>query len=81
MTVLKNPYFFIVEYLKISFIRNKFEATEEIIKDYNLILVSKLNLDSSSSVSQFKVNSYKNLRRDYHKVSRELILYVNETTT
>lgn len=81
MTVLKNPYLFIVEYLNISFIRNTFETTEEIIKDYNLILVSKLNLDSSSSVSQFKVNSYKNLRRDYHKLSRELILYVNETTT
>ena len=81
MTVLKNPYFFIVEYLNISFIRNKFEASEQIINNYNLILVSKLNLDSSSSVSQFKVNSYKNLRRDYHKLSRELTLYVNETTT
>ena len=37
----------IVGYLNINFVRNKFEMMAEIIKDFDIFLISELKLDST----------------------------------
>ena len=54
----------IIGHLKINFMRNKFILAENIIKAFDIFLISKSKLDCTFPFSQFYVSGFKQFRRD-----------------
>ena len=50
----------------------------ETVTKFDIFLISKLKIDSTSPNMQFKVNRYKLFRRDRNRCGGGLILYLNE---
>ena len=58
-------------------IRNKFETLDNIVKAFDILLISKSKLDNTFSINQFAIG-YKVFRRDPNRFRGGLILYINE---
>ena len=58
-------------------IRNKFETLDNIVKAFDILLISKSKLDNTFSINQFAIG-YKVFRRDRNRFRGGLILYINE---
>ena len=61
---LEYPRTNIIGHLNINSVRNKFYSLIEIIKNFNIFLISESGLDASFPKNQFKINGYKGFRRN-----------------
>ena len=68
----------IIGHLNINSVRNKFEMIAEIIKDFDIFLISKSKLDSTFPNAQFKITGFKIFRYDRNRFGGGLLLYVND---
>ena len=68
----------IIDHLNIISFRNKFVFVEDIIKLFDVFLVSESKLDHTFPSNQFRINGYKVLRLDRNRFGGGLILYINE---
>ena len=68
----------IIDHLNIISFRNKFVFVEDIIKLFDVFLVSESKLDHAFPSNQFRINGYKVLRLDRNRFGGGLILYINE---
>ena len=68
----------IICHLSINSIRNKFNSLDEIIKAFDVFLISESKLDNTFPINQFSIRGYKVFRRDRNRFGGGLILYVNE---
>ena len=59
-------------------IRNKFVFIEDIIKLFDVFLVSESKLDHTFPSNQFRINGYKIFRFDRNRFGGGLILHINE---
>ena len=64
--------------LNINSITNKFDTLDEIVKAFDIFLISESKLDNTSPINQFRIRGYKGFRRDRNRFRGGLILYVNE---
>ena len=75
---LKNPKNVIMGHLNVNSLRNKFTAVEELIKGKTDIdLISETEIEESFPNQQFKINSYKTIRRDRDSFGGAFIFYIN----
>ena len=58
--------------------RNKFVFAEDLIRDFNIFLISESKLDDTFPNNQFKIDHYKMFRLDRNRYGGGLVLYVNE---
>ena len=75
---LEYPTTNIIGHLNINSVRNKFDSLIEIIKIFNIFLISESKLDASFPNNQFKINGYKCFRRDRNKYGGGLMFYISE---
>ena len=68
----------IIGHLNINSIRNPFDALDNIVKAFNIFLISELKLDNTFPIKQFAIGGYKVFRRDCNCFGGDLILYINE---
>ena len=68
----------IIGHLNINSLRNKFVFVEDIIKLFDVFLVSESKLDHTFPSNQFRINGYKSFRLDCNRFGGGLILYINE---
>ena len=67
-----------IGHLNINSFRNKFVFLEDIIKLFDVCLVSESKLDDIFPSNQFRINAYKISRLDRNRFGGGLILYINE---
>ena len=67
----------IIYHLNIKSFRSKFVFVEDIIKLFDVILVSESNLDHTFPSNQFRINGYI-FRLDENHFAGRLILHINE---
>ena len=58
--------------------RNKFAFAQDLIRDFDIFLISESKLDDTFPNKQFKIDHYKIFRLDRNKYGEGLIVYVNE---
>ena len=75
---LEYPITNIIGHVNISSVRNKFDSLIEIIKIFNIFLISESRLDASFPKNQFKINGDKCFRRDRNKYGGGLMFYISE---
>ena len=68
----------IICHLNINSIRDKFDKLDEIVKAYDIFLISESKLDNTVPINQFIIRGYKVFRRDRNGFGGRLILYVHE---
>ena len=68
----------IIGHLDINSIRNKFDTLDNIIKAFDIFLISESKLDNTFLINQFAIGGYKVFRRDRKRFESGLILYINE---
>ena len=68
----------IIGHLNINSFRNKFVFIEDIIKLFDVFLVSESKLDHAFPSNKFRINHYKIFRLDRNRFGGILILYINE---
>ena len=68
----------IIGHLNINSVRNKFEMIAEIIRDFDILLISESKLDSTFPNAQFKITSFKIFRYDRSRFGAGLLLYLND---
>ena len=68
----------IICHLNINSIRNTFDTLDEIVKAFDIFLISESKLDNTFPINQFTIRGYKVFRRDFNRFEGGLILYVNE---
>ena len=68
----------IIAHLDINSIRNKFDTLDNIIKAFDIFLISESKLDNTFLINQFAIGGYKVFRRDRKRFEGGLILYINE---
>ena len=68
----------IIAHLDINSIRNKFDTLDNIIKAFDIFLISESKLDNTFLINQFAIGGYKVFRRDRKRFESGLILYINE---
>ena len=68
----------IIGHLNINSFRNKFVFIEDIIKLFDVFLVSESKLDHTFPSNQFRINGYKIFRLDRNRFGGGLILYINK---
>ena len=68
----------IIGHLNINSFRNKFVFVEDIIKLFDVFLVSESKLDHTFPSNQFRINGYKIFRLDRNRFGGWSILYINE---
>ena len=68
----------IICHLNINSIRNKFDTLDEIVKAFDVFLISESSLDNTFPINQFIIRSYKVFRRNLNRFRGGLRLYVNE---
>ena len=66
----------IVGHLNVNSIRNRFILAESIVKAFDLFLISESKLDSTFSMNQFHIYSFKVFRRDRNRSGGGLILHI-----
>ena len=72
--MLKTPLF---GHLNINSIRNKFDTLDNIVKAFDIFLISESKLDNTFPINQFAIGGYKIFRRDRNRYGGGLILYIN----
>ena len=68
----------IIGHLNINFIRNKFEIIAEIIKHFDISLMSESKLESTFLNAQFQITGFKIFRYDRNRFDGALLLSVND---
>ena len=68
----------IIGHLNINSIRNKFEIIAEIIKHFDISLISESKLDSTFPNAQFQITGFKIFRYDRNRFDGALLLSVND---
>ena len=68
----------IIGHLNINSIRNKFDTLDNIVKAFDIFLISESKLDNTFPINQFTMGGYKVFRGDYNRFGGGLILYINE---
>ena len=68
----------IIGHLDINSIRNKFDTLDNIVKAFDIFLISESKLDNTFLINQFAIGGYKVFRRDRKRFESGLILYINE---
>ena len=61
---LEYPTTNIIDHLNINSFRSKFDSPIEIIKNFNIFLISQSKLNASFPKNQFKIKVFKCFRRD-----------------
>ena len=75
---LDNAINTIIGHLNINSFRNKFVFDEDLIKLFDVFLVSESKLDHMFPSNQFRINGYKIFRLDRYRFGGGLILYINK---
>ena len=68
----------IIGHLSINSMRNKFVLVENIIKAFDIFLISESKLDCTFPFNQFYIAGFKQFRRDRNRFGGSLMLYINE---
>ena len=68
----------IMGHLNINSFRNKFAFVEDVIKLFDMFLVSESKLDHTFPSNQFRISGYKILRLNRNRFEGGLILYINK---
>ena len=68
----------IIGYLNINLFKNKFVFIEDLIKPFDVFLVSESKLDHTFPSKQFRISGYKIFRLDRNRFFDGLILYMNQ---
>ena len=68
----------IIGHLNIKSIRNKFEMVAEIIKDFDIFLISESKLYSTFPNAQLRITGFRIFRNNWNKFGGGLPLYVND---
>ena len=76
--ILDNESNTIIGYLNINSLMNKFVFVEDIIKLFDMFLVSESKLDHTFPNNQFRINGYKIFRLDRNHFGGGLILHISE---
>ena len=58
--------------------RKKFVLVENIIKAFDIFLISESKLDCTLLLNQFYIAGFKQFRRDRNQFGGDLMLYINE---
>ena len=58
--------------------RNKFVLVENIIKPFDIFLISESKLDCTFPSNQFYITGFKQFRQDGNRFGGGLMLYINE---
>ena len=58
--------------------RNKFVFAQDLIRDFDIILISESKLDDIFPNNQLKIDYYKMFRFDRNRYRGSLVLYVNK---
>ena len=75
---LDNASNIIIGHLNINSFRKKFVFVQDIIKLFNVFLVSESKLDYMFPSNQFRIDGYKIFRLDNNRFGGGLIFYINE---
>ena len=62
----------------INSIRNKFDTLENIVKAFDIFLISESKLNNTFPINQFAIGGYKVFRRDRNYFAGGLIPYINK---
>ena len=68
----------IICHLNINSIRNKFRALDEIVRAFDIFLISESKLVKTFPINQFSIRTYKVFRRDRTRFGGSLILYISK---
>ena len=68
----------IICHLNINSIRSKFDTLDEIVKAFDIFLISESKLDNTFPINQFSIRGNKVFRRDRNHFGGGLMLYVNK---
>ena len=68
----------IIDHLNINSMRNKFVLVENIIKAFDIFLISESKLDCTFPLNQFYIAGFKQFRRDRNQFGGGLMLYINK---
>ena len=74
----KDNYENLIGHLNINSIRNKFEMIAEIVKDFDIFLISESKLHSTFPNAQFEITGFKIFRYDQNRFGGGLFLYMND---
>ena len=75
---IENALNAITGHLNIKSMRNKFALVENIIKDFDIFLISESKLDCIFPLNQFYIAVFKQFRRGRNRFGGGLMLYINE---
>ena len=67
----------IIGLLNINSISNKFDTLDNIVKVFDIFLISESKLDNTCPINQFAIGDYKVFRRDSNHFGGGLILYIH----
>ena len=68
----------IIGHLNINSIRNKFGTLDNVVKAFDIFLISESKLDNTFPINQFDIGGYKVFRRDRNRFGGGLTFYINE---
>ena len=68
----------IIGHLNINSIRNKFDTLDNIVKAFDIFLISESKLDNTFPINQFAIEGHKVFRRDRNCLGGGFILYINK---
>ena len=68
----------IIDHLNINSIRNKFDTLDNIVKTFDIFVISESKLNNTFPVSQFAIGGSKDFGRDRNRFEGDLILYIKE---
>ena len=76
---MDNPKKVLIGHLNVNSLRNKYLATNELIKDkIDICLLSETKLNDSFPTAQFQIKGYKIFRKDRNKYGGGIMFYINE---
>jgi len=76
---LDNPKKVLICHLNVNSLRNKYLATNELIKDkIDICLLSETKLNDSFPTAQFQIKGYKIFRKDRNNYGGGIMFYINE---
>ena len=67
----------IIGLLNINSISNKFDTLDNIVKVFDIFLISESKLDNTCPITQFAIGDYKVFRHDSNRFGGGLILYIH----
>ena len=74
----EHPKSILLGYLNINSVRNKFESSNEMIRNnFDIFVITERKLDTSFQDSQFHIPGYRLFRKDRNKNGGGLLCYIN----